>query len=165
MWQVFEPALERRWSELDRGTPIDERVSVALLDMLPSGRASLDGVASRLAMSPRTLQRHLAEESVNFQHVLDATRRDLARHDLLQSPVSTTEISFMLGFRDANSFLPAFKGWTGTTPGAYRRAEGAQGELRGCIGLFQLATWVDVRRRKDWIAAIAATRGRTPTSR
>ena len=122
MWQVFEPALRRRLSQLERGASIRERVRVALLDMLPSGRVSLDDVAARLAMSRRSLQRHLAEQSVGFQDVLDETRRDLARHYLAQAPISTSEISFLLGFRDANSFVRAFKGWTGSTPGQYRAA-------------------------------------------
>lgn len=124
MWQVFEPALRQRLSRLERGASIRERVRVALLDMLPAGRSALDDVAGRLAMSRRSLQRHLADESVSFQDVLDDTRRDLAHHYLVQSPISTGEISFLLGFRDANSFLRAFKNWTGSTPGAFRKSMG-----------------------------------------
>jgi len=120
LWRVFEPALRQRLSQLEHGVPIRERVRVALLDMLPSGRVSLGDVAARLAMSRRTLQRHLADEAVRFQDVLDDTRRDLAHHYLAQSQISAGEISFLLGFGDANSFVRAFKGWTGSTPGVFR---------------------------------------------
>ncbi len=49
-------------------------------------------------------------------------REDLAQHYLARSPVSFGEIAFLLGFQDSNSFIRAFNGWTGQTPGQYRRA-------------------------------------------
>ncbi|WP_371227128.1 AraC family transcriptional regulator ligand-binding domain-containing protein [Pseudomonas sp. QE6] len=120
MWQFFEPELQTRLSKLESGASTRERVRSALLDMLPSGRSGIDDVSNRLAMSKRSLQRHLADEALSYQDVLNDTREDLARYYLSRSPLSPGEISFLIGFQDANSFLRAFKAWTGLTPGEYR---------------------------------------------
>ncbi|MDR0242099.1 MAG: AraC family transcriptional regulator [Burkholderia sp.] len=126
MWQFFEPELQMRLSRLDAEASIRERVRGALLDMLPSGQSNIEDVSSRLAMSKRSLQRHLADESVSYQDVLNETRQELARYYLARSAISPSEISFLIGFRDTNSFLRAFKNWTGTTPGEYRHLHASQ---------------------------------------
>ena len=120
MWQFFEPELQMRLSMLDTGASTRERVRSALLDMLPSGRSNIQDVSDRLAMSKRSLQRHLADEALSYQDVLNDTRENLARHYLSRSSISQGEISFLIGFQDTNSFLRAFKAWTGMTPGEYR---------------------------------------------
>lgn len=120
MWQFFEPELQARLSKLDAGASTRERVRSALLDMLPSGQNTIEDISKRLAMSKRSLQRHLADEAATYQDVLNDTRRELASYYLARSAISPGEISFLIGFQDTNSFLRAFKGWTGVTPGEYR---------------------------------------------
>jgi len=120
MWDFFEAGLKKRLSDLDTETSIAQRVKSALLEMLPAGHNSIEEAARRLAMSKRTLQRHLSQESYSYQEILNATRKDLAQHYLAKSVISTGEISYLLGYHDSNSFLRAFRGWTGTTPGEYR---------------------------------------------
>ena len=88
----------------------------ALLELLPSGSASIEAVSKRLGTSTRTLQRRLSREQSNFQAVLNKTREDLARYYLKTSDMSGAEISFLLGFEDPNSFFRAFHAWTGETP-------------------------------------------------
>jgi AraC-like DNA-binding protein len=116
MWSFFEPELRRRLAELDAAATTTERVRSALLELLPSGRASVQAVAARLGVSPRTLQRRLQDEHTSFQRVLDGTREDLARHYLGTTAMAGAEISFLLGFEDPNSFVRAFHEWTGITP-------------------------------------------------
>ncbi|RIJ13487.1 AraC family transcriptional regulator [Pseudomonas sp. 91RF] len=136
MWQFFEPELQMRLSMLETGASIRERVKGALLDMLPSGRSNIQDVSHRLAMSKRSLQRHLAEVDLSYQDVLNDTRKDLACYYLSCSTLSPGEISFLIGFQDANSFLRAFKGWTGMTPGEYRSRHSPssqEGERLVCV--------------------------------
>ena len=116
MWDTFEPELRRRLAELDDTAGIAERVRAALLEGLPSGRVSIDAVATALAMSKRTLQRRLRAESATFNGVLKGTREELARHYLTRTRVTSAEISFLLGFEEPNSFFRAFQSWTGKTP-------------------------------------------------
>ena len=129
MWDFFEPGLKEQLSELDADTPVSQRVKSLLLTMLPSGHSSIEEAAGKLAMSPRTLQRHLAKESVSFQTILNGTRQELAQHYLSKSAISTSEISYLLGYQDSNSFLRAFKEWTGMTPGEYRHPQPHNGTL------------------------------------
>lgn len=122
MWRAFEPDLRRRLAELDEAASMEDRVRATLLEALPSGRSSMDAVASRLAMSKRTLQRRLSGEGTSFQKLLNRTREDLARHYLAHTALSSTEISFLLGYEEPNSFFRAFQEWTGNSPERMRRA-------------------------------------------
>lgn len=82
----------------------------------------MPAVCRKLGVSPRTLQRRLREEGSSFQRTLDALRNSLAHHYLHNSSLSGTEISFLLGFEDPNSFARVFQTWTGSTPQAVRLA-------------------------------------------
>lgn len=116
MWAGFEKELRRQLLDRDRDTPMSARVQSALLDMLPSGQSSAEAVCSRLHVSKRSLHRHLKNEGHSFQELLDATRTELSLHYLSKGDISVEEISYLLAFRDPNSFYRAFRGWTGMTP-------------------------------------------------
>lgn len=120
MWESFEPALMKRITDQDHTAKASERVQSALLELLPGGRSGIDDVATKLLTSRRTLQRQLLAEGLSFQDVLNRTRRELAEHYLRQDAITPGEVSWLLGFQDGNSFIRAFKGWTGSTPGQYR---------------------------------------------
>ena len=95
---------------------VGQRVRTVLLRALPSGQVGIDRVATRLAMSRRSLQRHLQAEGLSYQLVLRETRLSLARHYLSKTELPSSEISFLLGFDEPNSFYRAFRQWTGHTP-------------------------------------------------
>ncbi len=116
MWSFFEPELRRRLAEVEASATTRARARSALLELLPSGRASVQAVAACLGISARTLQRRLMEEDTTFQRVLDGTREELARHYLGSTAMAGAEISFLLGFEDPSSFVRAFHDWTGKTP-------------------------------------------------
>ncbi len=122
MWDFFEEDFKKRLSQMDADSSLADKVKSVLLEILPSGMSSIDEVASRLAMSKRSVQRGLSNEGTSFQNVLSGTREGLAEHYLKQSDLSQGEISFLLGFKDTNSFTRAFHLWTGETPGQFRTA-------------------------------------------
>ena len=121
LWSAFEPELRTRLAELEAEVTIGQRVRAVLLEALPSGQTDIDRVAVRLAMSRRTLQRHLEAEGLSYQQLLRETRLSLARHYLSKTELPTAEISFLLGFDEPNSFYRAFRNWTGHTPESTRR--------------------------------------------
>lgn len=82
----------------------------------------LTATAAALHTSTSTLQRHLAGEGTSYQYLKDELRRDTAIVRLNASTVTLTALAEELGFADGSAFQRAFKGWTGSAPGAYRRS-------------------------------------------
>jgi len=124
MWATFEPDLRQRLAALDASVTTAKRVRAALLEGLPSGVSTMEAVAKKLALSKRTLQRHIESEGTSYQQILKETREALARHYLEKTELPVTEISFLLGFDEPNSFYRAFRAWTGTTPDSARHGQG-----------------------------------------
>lgn len=124
MWAIFEPTLNKRMQDLEQEASFSDRVRACLMEILASGQYSMAEVASRLAVSTRTLQRRLREEDTTFQKVLDGLREELARNYLAKSDYSSGQIAFLLGYEDPNSFFRAFRSWTGETPEVVRAASG-----------------------------------------
>ena len=122
LWEFFEPELRKRLSDIEEETSFSNKVRSSLLELIPSGLCTSAEVARKLAVSKRTLQRHLNNENTTFQKILNSTREKLARHYLQNSSMSGAEIAFLLGFDDPNSFFRAFRSWTGETPGRLRIA-------------------------------------------
>ena len=105
-WTVLEPSLRQRLVDLDSAAP---------LEALPSGMVTIDAIARKLALSRHRLQRRIREGS-SYQKTLQDTRESLARNYPEKTEFPATEISFLLGFDESNSFYRAF--WTriGMTP-------------------------------------------------
>lgn len=83
---------------------------------------NLEEAAQALNLTPRTLIRRLDTEGTSFQEIKDGLRRDIAIRDLSDGSKSIEAISQDVGFATSANFHRAFKRWTGTTPGAYRRS-------------------------------------------
>lgn len=125
LWESFEPRLRARLAELDAAVTVGHRVRAVLLEALPGGQGDMDAVSRKLMMSRRTLQRHLDAEGSSFAGLLRETRQALAQHYLDNTRLPAAEIAFLLGFEEPNSFYRAFRRWTGRTPDATRRQDGA----------------------------------------
>lgn len=82
---------------------------------------NLNESAVALNLSSSALQRHLQAESQSFQAVKNELRRDLAIAMLATSSQSLEAIAVELGFSDSATFQRAFKLWTGTPAGLYRK--------------------------------------------
>ena len=86
------------------------------------GNASGTDISQALAIHRRTLNRRLNAEGTTFQQVLDGVRFAVAKELLENSELTLPEIGFALGYANSAAFIPAFRRWTGTTPGAWRRS-------------------------------------------
>lgn len=124
-WTMIKGELHSRLASSEAaGTrlTLTERLGHVLEDLLPGGQVSVAAAAGRLGLSERSLQRRLKAEGTSFQAELDAQRLRLARLYLARGDLSTEEISYLLAFRDPNSFYRAFQAWTGMTPARARAA-------------------------------------------
>lgn len=125
VYRAIEHELMARLTSLSGAIGMADRVRREIRDMLPSGRVSTEAVAKRLRVSTRSLQRKLKDEGASFQMILDETRAALALVYLRDQKLSTEETSFLLAYRDPNSFYRAFSDWTGMTPAEARAAPSA----------------------------------------
>jgi AraC-like DNA-binding protein len=73
---------------------------------------SLAAVARTLALSPRSLQRRLAEEGTSWRDLVDGVRRDRATA-LLGQGLSRKAVAARLGFADTRALRGALRRWGG----------------------------------------------------
>lgn len=103
-----------------RNEDVSTRVRLHLQDTVPTW-PDRTATSQALHMSVSKLQRHLVAEQTNFQALKDELRRDMAINRMTTSNVSLVALATELGFSDSAAFQRAFKVWTGSAPGAYRR--------------------------------------------
>jgi AraC-like DNA-binding protein len=97
------------------------RVRAVLVRMVRGATPTLRAVAQQLGVGERTLQRQLAAADATFAGILDDVRRELAREHLRHGNIGLSELAFLLGFANPNSFYRAFRRWEQTTPLVYRQ--------------------------------------------
>ena len=99
------------------------RVRDLLREALPES-LSVEDVAARLHLSPRTLHRRLEEEGSGFRVIKDAIRRDIALARLTKTRQPIGELAAELGYADASAFYRAVVAWTGLSPERFRKQPG-----------------------------------------
>ncbi|MBR8316983.1 AraC family transcriptional regulator [Burkholderia dolosa] len=94
----------------------------AYLKALPAAEwPDFDTLAAHLGTTPATLRRRLRGEGQSFASIKDELRGALAQSLLRGRTLSVAEIAAELGFTEPSAFHRAFRKWTGTSPGAFRR--------------------------------------------
>ena len=88
---------------------------------LHAGSPTLEYVANRMSISKSTLQNKLATHDLNFQHVLDSMRFELAKMYMQDSSLSLIDISGLLAFSEQSAFNRYFKRLSGFSPHKYRK--------------------------------------------
>jgi AraC-like DNA-binding protein len=109
-------------ASLGREGSLVEQTRRAIWADLSGGQVSLEAIAERLGMGPRSLQRRLRELGTSFREVLEALRHEMAIQLLHDRRVAVYEIAFLLGYSDPSAFFRAFRRWEGRSPHEYRRA-------------------------------------------
>jgi AraC-like DNA-binding protein len=80
---------------------------------------NLKAIAKGMGMSARTLQRRLKYCGVDFEDLLDETRRGEALRLISEGEHKMTEIAYRVGYSDPAHFTRAFKRWTGMAPSRF----------------------------------------------
>lgn len=102
--------------ELQASKTVRGRVESLLMPVLHKGDASIDTIASKMALSRQTLFRKLKAEGTTFEKVLEELRHKLALQYLKGGKVSVNECAYLVGFSDPAAFSRAFKRWEGRSP-------------------------------------------------
>jgi AraC-like DNA-binding protein len=108
-------------ASLPRIKTVSEQVREVVAKELGMRAPSLDAVAQKLMIGPRTLTRRLVQENTSFRQLVDDMRQHLALRYVTWSDMQVSEIGCLLGFSHTEAFHRAFKRWTRQTPLEYRR--------------------------------------------
>lgn len=122
-WRQLLELCEQELEQRTRTRSLRERITQLLGPLLHGREPDLEEVAARLQLPTWTLRRKLAEEGTQFRSILNDTRRDLAMAYIRDTELAFGEIAYLLGFASAEAFQRAFKRWSGSTPGEFRRAQ------------------------------------------
>jgi len=121
-WRELLQVCERELEQLTRTHSLKERIILMLGPLLHGREPDLEDIARRLQLPTWTLRRKLAEEGTQYRAILNDTRHDLAMAYIRDTELSFGEIAYLLGFASAEAFQRAFKRWSGSTPGEFRRS-------------------------------------------
>ena len=114
LWHSIKVDLDRALIMTRQEVALLDRIEKALTDLLPEGRGLLADVAARLGIGPRTLQRRLRAEGIQFAALRDQVRLILVKTYLDDQQLRKTEIAYLVGFRDPNSFFRRYRRWCET---------------------------------------------------
>ncbi|MFK7924376.1 MAG: helix-turn-helix domain-containing protein, partial [Bacteroidia bacterium] len=98
-----------------------DKIKQMIYAMLGPQIPSIESLAHNLAISPRSLQRKLKAEGSSYAQLTLEIKKDLALV-YLQKDLNINEVSFLMGYTEASSFINAFKRWFGQSPLRYRKA-------------------------------------------
>jgi AraC-like DNA-binding protein len=116
-----ELARARLASALEESRPeLSGHVRHLLRAQLLMGQASMEDVAGRLDLHPRTLRRRLRQEGTSFEAIKDEVRHAAARELLMLGALGIADIAFTLDYASVSAFAHAFRRWSGTSPGRWR---------------------------------------------
>jgi AraC-like DNA-binding protein len=118
-------ALGRYAQQIDERVPdattLDARIRSTIRHSIDQGEPGATQIARALKLTPRTLQRRLAERGTTLSRLVDQVRRELAEAYLSGNELGIGEAALMLGYSEPSAFHRAFRRWTGQTPAAYRK--------------------------------------------
>jgi AraC-like DNA-binding protein len=121
--EALRAVAERRLFGITQGASYAQRVREFLVHKGGPHHTDMDEAARAIGLSVRSLRRRLNAEGNSYHVVANEALKLVAKHLLLSKQHTIQETAFEMGFADARSFHRAFRRWTGTTPGAYRRAQ------------------------------------------
>lgn len=119
--QMLQRALPLTVRQYRRDRLLVQRVRQALAAH-PEQTHNADALAALLLVSPRTLHRQLKDEGASLQALKDEVRQGRALGLLLRTGRPIKQVAEAAGFQNEKSFIRAFRGWTGQTPGEFRRS-------------------------------------------
>ena len=119
--QMLQRALPLTVLPYRRDRLLVQRVRQALTANLAQAQ-NADTLAALLNVSPRTLHRQLKEEGASLQALKDEVRRARALELLLRTHRPIKQVAEAAGFQNEKSFIRAFSGWTGQSPGQFRQS-------------------------------------------
>ena len=80
-----------------------EQIEILLLPLIPAGKSSATIIARHLSITPRTLQRKLAERGTTLKKMVTDARLQLARGHMKDETLNLSKLASILGFSEASA--------------------------------------------------------------
>ncbi|MGX5819489.1 helix-turn-helix domain-containing protein [Chitinophaga lutea] len=97
------------------------KVKVTLLSMSDPQLPDIQTVSGALYLTPRTLQRRLVAEGVNFRKLLEDVKKQICGLLLRHDRYTITGIAAILGYSEPAAFIHSFQKWYGDSPERVRK--------------------------------------------
>jgi AraC-like DNA-binding protein len=122
---LHEQLASEQVARLEKMDIVDQVMRI-IAELLESGDITLETVAEKLQIKPRSLRTRLGEAETNFNQLLSDYRYRLAKRLLAGTNESIDEIVYLTGFSEPSTFYRAFKRWSNMTPIEYRKNKQGQ---------------------------------------
>ncbi len=117
---VIYSYLDSEIDKLEADLSLESSVAAMIGQLLPTGRYSIDLIATGLAVQPKTLQRRLRDDGTSYSSILEKVRTDTATRLLRETGIPVTTVAGLCGYSNPAAFNLAFRKWYDSTPGQYR---------------------------------------------
>ena len=112
----LEAYAKRLLEDLPARDDLVHQVRANIRATLSDGQLSIETIAERIGVGPRTLQRRLRERDLSFRGLVDDIRRECALLQLADPTARSADVALALGFGSPSAFHHAFRRWTGRAP-------------------------------------------------
>ncbi len=119
----FQQALRRvhdYWNDLE--PDFADQIKRLLLPALHAERAHMRLICEATGLTPRTVNRRLAEQGTTLRTLVNETRYSIARQLLRHTHLPVAEVARVMGYSEAGVFVRAFRQWSGFTPDTWRKS-------------------------------------------
>lgn|GEM_PF-750455 len=116
-FDVLIPAYLSLMEALDPDTSFSNKVRLTALNMANPCLPDQPMIADAFNITPRTLQRRLAEEGATYRKISEDLKQKICDLLIRHDRYSILDISHILGYSEPAAFIHSFKKWHGVPPG------------------------------------------------
>lgn len=120
MQSMMEAQADKLLAALAQESTLVDQVRKHISHLLHTGAPNCSTVASKMALSNRSLQRFLTAEDTCFRDELAIVRQQLAERYLRDSSLHIADIAQLLGYSEQSAFTRSFRRWLDCSPQQYR---------------------------------------------
>ena len=93
----------------------------AFVDSFEGSVPTVSCISKEMYVSTRTFNRRMKEAGITYREIVESSRKDKAIEYLARPGLRISDVSALLGYRDASNFTKAFKKWFGCGPCKFRK--------------------------------------------
>lgn len=112
LFEFFNNTLIQKLNALAGDSRFSMKIKQMLINDFKGQSVSIEIIASKLHLTPRSLQRKLKLEGTSFREIVTDLKKELAESIMNQNDFRVGEVAELLGYSDSSSFRKAYKKWS-----------------------------------------------------